>query len=221
MRAQAMQLGLWSAVGAALLLACPPVVAAQEQDRQLRPDTLPAEALADWFVESRELPRGDSQRSIVHGVIHRVVSTPGDPRGETVRERLIEEMERTEDTSFFALCTVYVLRFAQANDGWMDSTLQVVLRHVEGPDEQKRGLMLHAMRGAPLEIREPLVPIVSPMLEAVPPRDFRQQRIMLGHLLRLGEPGVDELRRLIAEDRLDDRLVGWIRFTASEDFGPG
>ena len=219
MRAHTMQLGLWGAVGAALLLACPPVVDAQEQERQIRPDTLPAEALADWFVESRDLPRGDSQRSIVHGVIHRVVSTPGDPRGETVRARLIEEMERTEDTSFFALCTVYVLRFAQANDGWMDSTLQVVLRHVEGPDEQKRGLMLHAMRGAPLEIREPLVPIVSQMLEAVPPRDFRQLRVVGGHLVRLGEPGREELDRLMEEGRLPESFVNWIRWTRGE--GPG
>ena len=221
MRTPTIKLGLWSAVGAALLLACPPVVDAQEQERQIRPDTLPPEALADWFVESRELPRGDAQRTLVEGVVRRAGRIPGDPRAEAVRARLIEEMEITEDISFFGMSASYVLRFAQVNDGWMDSTLEIVLRYVEGPHERKQGLMLHAMRGAPVEIRQALVPIVSPMLEAVPPRDFRQQRIMLGHLLRLGEPGVDELRRLIAEDRLDDRLVGWIRFTRGEDFGPG
>jgi hypothetical protein len=197
------------------------VVDAQEQERQIRPDTLPPEALADWFVESRDLPRADSQRSMVEGVVHRAMGIPGDPRAEAVRARLIEEMEITEDISFFGMSASYVLRFAQVNEGWMDSTLNIVLRYVEGPHEMKRFRMLYAVQPAPLEIREPLVPIVSQMLEAVPPRDFRQQRIMLGHLLRLGEPGVEELRRLIAEDRLDDRLVGWIRFTASEDFGPG
>jgi hypothetical protein len=220
MRTPTMQLGLWSAVGAALLLACPPVVDAQEQERQIRPDTLPPEALADWFVESRDLPRGDSQRSMVEGVVRRAGRIAGDPRAEAVRARLVDEMEATRELGWFIQCASFVLRHARTNPEWEPDTRALALRYIDGPDEEKRDAMFRVVGslGSP-ETRAAAVPFASALLEAVPPHDFRQLRVVGGHLVRLGEPGREELDRLMEEGRLPESFVNWIRWTRGE--GPG